>query len=615
MDMRAEDDGGHLPFLDHPVKFDGFEDVVSVAVGGEYNCSRMCGQTHLFICAVTGAGTVECMGDIYPWDSGPPIFTSDEPVEIPGADSVVQIAAGLCGVCVLSDDGGVSCFGCGLMGGLGNGELEDSPVLVEVQGLAGVRSIAALSNEMLAATEDGKVWAWGNLSWTGGGEYDATPLPIEVPESEGVVQVSEYAAIKQNREAWTFPYGCPMPSGLCDPEDYGIGWQKVAGISDAVAVLSENENYTCIARQAGSIECVGPDMEDYHGTHPGHTIAQPTLVPGASAPEDIAFSGTTTCAVQAEDVLCWGSNSYGQAGQPKGNFHLAPTEVPGLKSVAAIEGLWSLMCVAAKVGGVSCWGSLWDLEMEGAPDATFEPTAVSGFPELIDLAIMQYGSGVCGLSAKDGSVRCRLSSLSPKVEKLGTFKGGVRMAAFDYELCVVNDEGIAACWEDVTYDWNPLPIDGLADVKSIDIGPSHKCALTNPGEVFCWGENDVGQLGLGAEEVDVAHEAPSKVAGVPAAVDMAVGWAHTCALAVDGSVWCWGSNTSGESGLGDIETSPSPSQVPGLSNVDRVYAGDHNTCAVAHDGQVFCWGANGSGQAGAGVFPDFETPVPVRGIP
>lgn len=68
---------------------------------------------------------------------------------------------------------------------------------------------------------------------------------------------------------------------------------------------------------------------------------------------------------------------------------------------------------------------------------------------------------------------------------------------------------------------------------------------------------------------------------------------HTCARLVDGSVWCWGSNESGEVGDGSPESTRStPSRVPGVT-ATSVAAGWSQSCAVVADGRVRCWGSNG----------------------
>ena len=107
-------------------------------------------------------------------------------------------------------------------------------------------------------------------------------------------------------------------------------------------------------------------------------------------------------------------------------------------------------------------------------------------------------------------------------------------------------------------------------------------------------------------------------------VTAAIGTTHACGILGDGSLWCWGNNATGQLGLGTWHTPTGPPAPPrvvawfqdlGL-RVDKVAAGDYHTCAIAHDGQVYCWGANASGQVGDGVGTDSHAlPVRVAGLP
>jgi alpha-tubulin suppressor-like RCC1 family protein len=93
------------------------------------------------------------------------------------------------------------------------------------------------------------------------------------------------------------------------------------------------------------------------------------------------------------------------------------------------------------------------------------------------------------------------------------------------------------------------------------------------------------------------------VAGITGARDVAAGLAHTCAVTADLSLVCWGANDAGQLGNGTTAASPTttPTPVAGLAGVASVAAGGAHTCARLVDGTVSCWGADTSGQLGDGV--------------
>jgi alpha-tubulin suppressor-like RCC1 family protein len=97
------------------------------------------------------------------------------------------------------------------------------------------------------------------------------------------------------------------------------------------------------------------------------------------------------------------------------------------------------------------------------------------------------------------------------------------------------------------------------------------------------------------------------------AAEVAAGASHTCVRATDGRIWCWGSNEYGQLTGDDYAKAVSnPRELTGLpAPAVRVAAGCLNTCAEIQDGSVWCWGSNKSGQLGTGTSAAF-TAVPVR---
>jgi len=90
-------------------------------------------------------------------------------------------------------------------------------------------------------------------------------------------------------------------------------------------------------------------------------------------------------------------------------------------------------------------------------------------------------------------------------------------------------------------------------------------------------------------------------------VMVAAGYRHTCAAFSDGSLYCWGQNECGE--LGNATTEPT--RVPGLSDVIAVEAGFCLTCAIVSGGEAFCWGNNALGQLLDGTWESSQEPVEV----
>jgi alpha-tubulin suppressor-like RCC1 family protein len=199
--------------------------------------------------------------------------------------------------------------------------------------------------------------------------------------------------------------------------------------------------------------------------------------------------------------------------------------------------------------------------------------------------------------------------------------------------CALTAQGVLSCWGlgDVGQLGRPGGGDpatpGPVDVQwptgtyvvSAATGSSHTCALISDGSVYCWGWNTFGQLGnatnVGAYDPTPPNPTPAKVdfAWPQPPVALAAGFAHTCALLSDGTVYCWGSDI--------LSTPPSGTGEPGNSIVPlQVFADDRpfgkvveiagtgiSTCALLQDGTAACWGVLGSSGRN-------EVPQPVHDV-
>ena len=121
----------------------------------------------------------------------------------------------------------------------------------------------------------------------------------------------------------------------------------------------------------------------------------------------------------------------------------------------------------------------------------------------------------------------------------------------------------------------------------------HTCGIAEK-VLYCWGGNDVGQLGLGDHRY---RKEPIRVGGRWRDVD--TGNSHTCAVADAYAMYCWGFNTYGQLGLGYTypEEVLEPQSQGGAWR--SVTAGDDHSCGISRDGQFpYCWGSDRSGQIG-----------------
>jgi alpha-tubulin suppressor-like RCC1 family protein len=149
-----------------------------------------------------------------------------------------------------------------------------------------------------------------------------------------------------------------------------------------------------------------------------------------------------------------------------------------------------------------------------------------------------------------------------------------------------------------------------ATTKSIIAGGPHACAQKHEGTVLCWGSNSSGELGDGTTTNRLA---PVPVSGLTNPAALAAGAKHTCSL-LAGSVQCWGDNSFGQIGDGTTTNQLAPTLVFGLFDATAISSLKNHTCVVRSNRTVRCWGANAHGQLGDNSTITRTKPVVVSGI-
>jgi len=150
--------------------------------------------------------------------------------------------------------------------------------------------------------------------------------------------------------------------------------------------------------------------------------------------------------------------------------------------------------------------------------------------------------------------------------------------------------------------------------ESLSAGQNHSCGVAANASLWCWGENVSGQVGNGVTAPGLPQATPVQVGAATDWRLSTAGGSHSCAVMDDSTLWCWGNGFSGQLGTGPLfgqESSP----VDVSTGVSTVSAGGDHTCAIADSGELSCWGTGSSGQLGVGLGcpPDVDDDFTVCG--
>lgn len=157
---------------------------------------------------------------------------------------------------------------------------------------------------------------------------------------------------------------------------------------------------------------------------------------------------------------------------------------------------------------------------------------------------------------------------------------------------------------------SPIPMSVGEPIAMACGGWDHTCAITKSGKLRCWGGTNYGLGGkLGSEQTPDDKGITETLQGVACGDYTACAWS-------DKVVYCWGENDTGQLGLGDRKDRPLPTLVPGLPGAKHIALGPEFSCAVKLDGDVACWGSPSGGRLGNGELGFHRTEArPVLGLP
>jgi len=287
------------------------------------------------------------------------------------------------------------------------------------------------------------------------------------------------------------------------------------------------------------------------------------------------------------EIYTWGNNAYGQLGFRNVSIDMTlPTQVHSLADTRVVyvcAGFGHTLAVT-DAGVVYGWGSnsKGQLGLDGFT-ATFTPTIITG---LVGKKVIRVS---CGYS----------------------------------NSVAVTDKGLVYTFGDNQMGQLGLghtdPVVGVSQVTALadsvivqaETGWAHTLALDEDGVAYGWGDNSVGQLGLGYKDTPVPEPTTIERLKTKGVFFLATGYFHSFSLTDSGMVFGFGSNDHGQLGVYDKFDRDVPSAVPLLSmrNVTHISAGATHSIVATGNNKVFTFGSNSEGQLGTASFESRSRPT------
>eukprot|EP01124_Arcella_intermedia_P020538 TRINITY_DN28025_c0_g1_i1.p1 TRINITY_DN28025_c0_g1~~TRINITY_DN28025_c0_g1_i1.p1 ORF type:complete len:440 (-),score=107.13 TRINITY_DN28025_c0_g1_i1:39-1328(-) len=144
--------------------------------------------------------------------------------------------------------------------------------------------------------------------------------------------------------------------------------------------------------------------------------------------------------------------------------------------------------------------------------------------------------------------------------------------------------------------------------KLAEAAGTRTLAISSEGQLYSWGTGHVGELGLAYQDYE---NFPTLIEKVPEEVrwkQIACGFQYSLALTEEGEVYSWGANFNGQLGLGHTKMVDRPTKIPGLQKITKIRAAHTHAMALDTFGDIFVWGSNFCFQLGKQQVANFATP-------
>ena len=529
------------------------------------------------------------------------------PVRIDAGRWVKGVALGESHTCALLDNDSLTCWGLGNRGQLGRGNtssLTTPPGAISLGAGKTVEKVVAGLSHTCALLNDRSVRCWGSNASGALGVGTDQSMRLS-PPTDGLA----FANGRVPTDLWTSGFG-DHTCAVLDSDDavcwgannlgqLGLGTSSLRLTPSATAVdlgtgtmtpkVVAGLYHTCVLRPDGSIACFGSGDSGRLGY--GESL-QRSLMPtgginlGGSA-MDLAAGSNHTCALlTAGTVRCWGNNDSGQLGDGSSTTRTAPVTVDlGTNRTAKSVSTGSFhSCAIMDDDTLSCWGS--------------------------------NGSYRLGVGSTASTVR------TPTPVVLGPGVTVKKVSTGESHSCAIFGDDTAKCWGSNSYGQlatgdttnyetpaSSVAIENNAFVRDIVAVNANTCILFLDYSLKCYGYT---YLGIGGGTTGLTESVGAGRYAKAIYANTSHEGRQVCAILDDNSVKCWGSNASGQLGLGHQTDLGSPAATPidlGAGRYPRsIGMGRDFICAALDNNTLKCWGYGGLGQLGDTTSGVYLTP-------
>ncbi len=508
---------------------------------------------------------------------------------------------------------------------------------------------------IVSAVSNVKAYCWGNNQYGQVGDGTTTtpkttPVGVDMvgfmlPSSFRTINAGGYHTCAIGDNDVTYCWGLNNGGQLGDNSTNDASRPKAINqgnipTGETLEMLSLGLYHSCAIASNAKAYCWGQGQYGQLGNSGTGGSYTPVAVSQGAIPTGIGIANMGTgsyhgCVRGSNGKLyCWGQNTYGKLGDgttttPRtspvavvdaagantyeiniGNNTLTRTLTPGTTSI-------SVSPIPAHVRGTV------SINIKRLTDGVLSNSVSFVYSNFPAPSISNVNPNTIGQAGGE-----TVSITGSNFLDYNVFGSVVSISAGMFHSCAVQEEG-AFCWGRNNYGQlgdrsinqrnTPVLVDkgdipSGVSLSSISVGNYHTCGVGSNYKAYCWGYNNVGQLGDGGSVT--SSDSPIEVQTSVTFKSISAGANHTCGISTNDWAYCWGEGTYGKLGNGGTANSSIPvavNQGAILSGVSliSISAGANHTCAIGSNDWAYCWGQGTYGKLGNGGTAQSTEPVVV----
>tara|TARA_B100000749_G_scaffold122825_1_gene93951 strand:- start:202610 stop:205459 length:2850 start_codon:yes stop_codon:yes gene_type:complete len=489
-----------------------------------------------------------------------------------------------CGI----DAGALYCWGEGTYGSTGLGSFADFSVPTQVGTDTNWTSIHSGYADESCGIESGRLFCWGlnnhGILATGSAIpfYSLTPLQVGTSTQWTKISVglTHACGIKDDDlYCWGDRYGSKGATGVGFTLIGSTSTPQQVSTMDGFDFIHAKYNSICALRD-GKLYCWGDNSDNQIGDFNTGTaiVGYPVRVGLFSDWETVSGGRSHTCGIRSGSLYCWGDDTDGEVGNGSASSAnvTAPEKIGVDSNWTDVSSGFEFTC-GIESGRLFCWGNN---------------------------SVDQLGSGGAAAAQEDAPLQIGVSTTWTKVELGKEHACGIDAGAlYCWGSDATGQQGNGATTGTITA---PTQVGSDTNWTDISLGEDHTCGIES-SRLFCWGGDSRNQIGDGPGATDILS--PLQIGVSSLWTSISAGDLHTCGIE-NGSAYCWGYDGEFQMGTGPTNSEEdTPLALPDATNYISVIATDNNSCGIKTDGTIYCWGWNTTGQIGIGAYYGFPHKV------